>query len=396
MWNGSKPFMLNIGFMISPSSDWLGGLNYYKNLFFAINRSCKNNVQLFVFVSKNIDSSIINEVVGSLSAIKLVKTPLLTKYSFPWFIWRITKKTLKSDFIVYVYLRKYKIDIYSHCALKTNRFVKTLNWIPDFQHLYYPEYFPGKKLLERELQIRDVCRHSTAILLSSYNSQNDLNTYYQKYAKKSYVLPFVSQMPSSFYDLNLTERELIVAKYSKGRKFIYLPNQFWQHKNHIIVFKAVSLLKKEGTIVDLICSGSYLDHRNNEYMDLIWNTLDIFDIKDCVNLVGIIPYKDVCTLIKHSLCVINPSLFEGWSSTVEECKSINKTMIISDIPVHRQQYPEALFFDPNNFYDLAKLLEKVLDSTEDINPDMNAIKADLDTRTNAFGLKYLEIVRSII
>jgi len=71
-------------------------------------------------------------------------------------------------------------------------------------------------------------------------------------------------------------------------------------------------------------------------------------------------------------------------------------MIISDIPVHRQQYPEALFFDPNNFYDLAKLLEKVLDSTEDINPDMNAIKADLDTRTNAFGLKYLEIVRSII
>ena len=56
-----------------------------------------------------------------------------------------------------------------------------------------------------------------------------------------------------------------------------------------------------------------------------------------VKFLGEIPYSHVLELIKSSIAVINPSFFEGWSSTVEECKSINKTIILSNIDVHLEQ-----------------------------------------------------------
>ena len=86
-------------------------------------------------------------------------------------------------------------------------------------------------------------------------------------------------------------------------------------------------------------------------------------------MVGLVSYKDVFSLIKFSKAVINPSLFEGWSSTVEECKSVGKNMIISDLNVHKEQYPNATFFVKNNTYSLKQILKnyKNIDSnnTED-------------------------------
>lgn len=45
------------------------------------------------------------------------------------------------------------------------------------------------------------------------------------------------------------------------------------------------------------------------------------------------------TLMKHAIAIINPSLFEGGSTTVEEAKSLLKVIILSGIPVHREQNP---------------------------------------------------------
>jgi glycosyltransferase involved in cell wall biosynthesis len=41
---------------------------------------------------------------------------------------------------------------------------------------------------------------------------------------------------------------------------------------------------------------------------------------------------------------VNPSRFEGWSTTVEEAKAVGTPMLLSDIPVHREQAPHADFF----------------------------------------------------
>ena len=63
------------------------------------------------------------------------------------------------------------------------------------------------------------------------------------------------------------------------------------------------------------------------------------------------------SLIYYSTAVINPSFFEGWSSTVEQANAFNKVLILSNIDVHKEQKPhKAIFFNPRNMSSLKKIL----------------------------------------
>ena len=54
-------------------------------------------------------------------------------------------------------------------------------------------------------------------------------------------------------------------------------------------------------------------------------------------------------IMRRSLAVLQPSLFEGWSTTLEEARSIGKRTIVSDIAVHREQdLHTAMYFRPRD------------------------------------------------
>jgi glycosyltransferase involved in cell wall biosynthesis len=102
-----------------------------------------------------------------------------------------------------------------------------------------------------------------------------------------------------------------------------------------------------------------------------------------------IKHEDVYSLIKFSKAVINPSFFEGWSTTVEECKSVGKQIILSDIDVHKEQASQAIFFKKGNPMELAKILFEFTDSTETYNHKINV------TKSNEFVDNYIKLVHSI-
>ena len=63
------------------------------------------------------------------------------------------------------------------------------------------------------------------------------------------------------------------------------------------------------------------------------------------------------SLMYHSLALINPSYFEGWSSTVEQANAYKKIVILSKIKVHLEQNPDnAFYFNPNNSFSLKNIL----------------------------------------
>ena len=71
------------------------------------------------------------------------------------------------------------------------------------------------------------------------------------------------------------------------------------------------------------------------------------------------------------LSVINPSWFKGWSSSVEECKSMGKNMVLSDIPVHQEQNPPGSFyFNPHDSNELAQILSDKWKNSHG-GPDLN-------------------------
>jgi hypothetical protein len=96
--------------------------------------------------------------------------------------------------------------------------------------------------------------------------------------------------------------------------------------------------------------------------------------------------------MKHAQAIIQPSLFEGWSTVVEDAKAMNQTIILSDLRVHKEQtddYEPKLFFNPNNENDL---VEKMLSLPK----NNSAIPYDYKATTKLFGENFMKIVSKIV
>ena len=103
--------------------------------------------------------------------------------------------------------------------------------------------------------------------------------------------------------------------------------------------------------------------------------------------------------MRQSLAVIQTSLFEGWSTSVEEAIALGKQIILSDIPVHREQNPkQGVYFDPNAPVQLASILENIFERGEldKLNPDKEAVVLETKIRQRNYAEKFLDIVEHAI
>jgi glycosyltransferase involved in cell wall biosynthesis len=79
-----------------------------------------------------------------------------------------------------------------------------------------------------------------------------------------------------------------------------------------------------------------------------------------VHQLGVVPRSDVYDLIRQSLCVVNPSLFEGWGYAVDEAAAVGKQILASDIAAHRaQQAPACELFNATDTEGLAAKLANI-------------------------------------
>ena len=62
------------------------------------------------------------------------------------------------------------------------------------------------------------------------------------------------------------------------------------------------------------------------------------NISENVLFLGFIDRKEQLKIMQHSEAVIQPSLFEGWSTVIEDARALNKYIIASDLRVHRNSY----------------------------------------------------------
>ena len=298
-------------------------------------------------------------------------------------------------------MKLHKIDIISHSNIYGKGLpYKTLNWLPDFQFIRLPNMFSSRDLRKEDKRFKNSIRLSDRLIVSSYDALSDLEKNYPGNKQKSHVLQFVVQPDNDIYHISREQGLEIEEKYNIYDKYFYIPNQFWKHKNHMIVFEAVNILKKNGLEVLLICSGSLKDFRRNHknYPQDIQHYLLSNNLFENVYLLGLIPYKHVTYFIRNCIAVINPSLCEGWHTGVEEAKSIGKKIILSNIPVHIEQNPlEGAYFDPNDANELADIM-RIQWQKSNGGPDLIlelSARNTLPIRMRQFGKKYLDCIATL-
>jgi len=322
---------------------WLGGVNYYRSLLSAIQSVSESKIHPIVIAGLK------SEIHEFKDLAEVVRTPLLDRYSLGWWVSKcLNRAFFGRDYLLYWFLRRHRIDLISHNSLLWKGCkIPSIGWIPDFQHLHLPNYFDKKECEARDRQFRNIILRSNAVILSSQDALNDLNRFCEHNKTPTHILHFVPSYNEN--DDELLNFEESSAKYNINRPWFYIPNQFWIHKNHGVVIKALHLLKEKGTDFLVIATGSTSDSRNEEYFPSLMDMVNDYGLQDHFRPLGVLPFSDVIALMRYSVAVINPSLFEGWSTSVEESKSLGKMIILSDISVHHEQNPDrGYYFSPSD------------------------------------------------
>lgn len=341
----TTPCIPSTAFLLSGGNRWLGGYNYQINAIRILRQYAP------ALAIHTLCSATIAELVSE-TEISAHSVPMLTGMA----LWgnRCARRLTNHDWPIEQLLKRNSVQVVFSNNPYLGRSVPALFWIPDFQHRRLPEMFSKAERQERERAFKLGSRSAQYVIVTSRDVLADFQNYIPEQAWKVRLLDSVVFADKHIYEI---APEQVVARYHLPDRFVYFPGQFWQHKNHAVVFDALRILAKNGMPVNLVCTGNKEDYRHPDYYGQLMHKAVSSGINDQLFVLGIVPKSDVNQLIRQSVCVINPSLFEGWSTTVEEAQSIGKQVILSDIMVHREKdIPDSILFDPYSAKDLADKL----------------------------------------
>jgi glycosyltransferase involved in cell wall biosynthesis len=207
-----------------------------------------------------------------------------------------------------------------------------MHWIPDFQHLVLPEFFSTEECKRRTSAFAAIAAKRTMLVLSSQAALSD----FQRFFPDAVVTPRIWSFCSVFSERERGGRDPLTT-YQLPDKFAYIANQFWRHKDHTTVLVALARLRQRGLEIPLVCTGLERDVRAPGYFDELMSLAVELGVSDQVRTLGMVPRADQIEIFRHAALVVQPSLFEGWSTVVEDAKAVAAPMLLSDLAVHREQ-----------------------------------------------------------
>ena len=382
--------MNRVGFVMNfAGPSWLGGVSYFRNLLAALALLPDPRIEPVIVTGR--DGASISAA-RALWPAAPVASGTVTPGRPVWKMRRALQRYLGRDLIFERLAIRHGVTLVSHSGhLGRHASVPTLPWIPDFQERHFPRFFTAADIEGRARNIRDLARHSTAILLSSHAARADLLAIDAKLSDRVEVLRFVADIPPSS---KTPDPAVVAARHAVDRPYFLLPNQFWAHKNHAVIIDALARLRTGHSDIMVVATGSTTDHRQPDHFQALMRRVAESGVENNFKAVGAVPYADLMALMRGCVAVLNPSLFEGWSTGVEEAKSMGKPIALSDIPVHREQNPaNAHYFSPTDPDAAAEALRTVWSSwnpTEDLARQTDAASL-LDCRRNDFARAYEDI-----
>ena len=368
-----------LSILVEGNRSWIGGLYYKRNIIFSLlqNENICNEYRIIVFADKDI-----------FEWLECFKNRILLLES-KWYLSPQKYKIISS-------ILNIKFDFVGNPNEdRLNYRPKLIYWIPDFQHNYYPNYFTEDELKSRDKKYNVVAESNLPVIFSSKSAKEDFCKFYVSEKRENiFVVPFVSYIEPEVKKLTFDYMEYVLNKYSLNNyKLICISNQFWQHKNHILVFKAISILVNNEFVsnVKFVFTGELKDNRNLTYYNELKSLIMNHRIEDKICITGFIDRQEQLAIMKASEIILQPSLFEGWGTTVEDAKVLNKTVLLSDIPVHHEQKNEnCILFDPNNPEELSDLI--LAEITKEHNSDLDRGIKDMYKRAEQYSNSFYELL----
>jgi glycosyltransferase involved in cell wall biosynthesis len=276
---------------------------------------------------------------------------------------------LRKNFFIANIVSKHKLQgLFPFNDFPVSTFTKNctlVSWFPDFQHKFYPAYFTKRNLILREQRFQWVFKRTHRLVLSSQSAYN----HYMQFSKSRQAPVHILRFVSVVHDREIFDINKLKEKYKLDRPYFIVCNQFYKHKNHILIFKAIEQLKNKCPDLLIVFTGRMADYRNSEFINSLKAYITENALEQYCSFLGIIDRGEQLCLMQNAIAVIQPSMFEGWSTVIEDAKSLQVQVIASDFDVHIEQLEDkAYYFGQESVNELAHLIQGFYEKTISLKP----------------------------
>jgi len=227
----------------------------------------------------------------------------------------------------------------------------------------FPEVSAFGEFNRREYFYINTCRFATLVLVDSEVSKEDVLRFYGNFisAERIRILPYYppivrNPVPSP------QECARVRKKHGLPERYFFYPAQFWRHKNHALILRAIRSIGDEtNQAVHVVFCGAYSDHVRAANFKEVMALVEELGVGDRVHYLGLVPEEDMPALYAASVALVMPTFFGPTNIPPFESWHYGRPVISSDIRGVRQQIGDAgLLVDPRSSIDLAQAMLSVL------------------------------------
>ena len=231
-----------------------------------------------------------------------------------------------------------------------SRNVKAALTVHDIVHLLFPETMSLPILMAERLFMRRSIRRADHVIAVSGSTASGIQDHYRVKAQKISVIypgsPISSEQDrsKSFNDEKLPEKYFLFVGTLEPRK------------NLKTILNAFSLLDPEKKGIDLLVVGN-IGWKNKELLAI----LNSNRFRSRVHLKGYVDDDRLSHMYKHAVCLLYPSLYEGFGFPILEAMHRGVPVITSNVASMPEVAGDAaLLVDPADAQGLAEAMNRIL------------------------------------
>ncbi len=386
--------MIRVAFTLFGGANWTGGHNYLLNLLRVLSAEYSHRISPVLFVGDERDDQYVSSF-REIQGLEIIRTPLLNVrrrkssllLTLLWGRDTALKELFDAEGIQLVF------EAAQFLGWRLG--LPAIAWIPDFQHLSLPDMFTVTARWKREIGFRAQVYGRRSIMLSSEDARQLCLANYPVKPERTRTVHFAVL---SGLEVDYSEARAVADQYELPDVFFYMPNQLWRHKNHKLVVDALALLRRRGVSMVVAASGKQNDPRDPTLFTRLKAQAERLGVARDIRFLGLIPYPHLAALMRASSALINPSLSEGWSTTVEEARAMGVPMLLSDLEVHREQMDEkACYFERHSAASLADALQRFKPLEQSQRQAMiDSAQVSAGQRVSRFGDDFTRLVESCV
>lgn len=269
--------------------------------------------------------------------------------------------------------------------------IRVIGPIHDLMHRYEGRFQEVGKPTEYATREKLFSKHASsaaAILVDSEVGRQHVLESYDTDADKVHVLPFVAS-PLLQYDIERRPAKLP----EPIPQFIFYPAQFWPHKNHEALLKALYIVREK---VDLHCV--FTGSTDKEGYAPACNLCAELGLSKAIHFLGYATDAEVAWLYRNAFAMVMPTFFGPTNIPPLEAMQYGCPAIVSNVYGMPEQLGEAvLYFDPSKPEEIAARIWSIVEQPELREQLVKKGRARVAQWSSAdFQKRFLQILNSVL